>query len=93
VIIKNIHQAKTELSKLIAAVENGEEVVIAKAGKPVAKIISYSTSDRKRTGGQWQGRVSIAEDFDQLPADIAAAFGLVPGHPERQSPESRTDVR
>jgi prevent-host-death family protein len=77
-IIANIHQAKTELSRLIERAEAGEEVVIARAGKPVAKLVAYHDSEGPREGGQWRGRVRIAEDFDDLPDDIAAAFGMVP---------------
>jgi prevent-host-death family protein len=75
----NIHDAKTELSKLIERVEGGEEIIIARAGLPVAKLVPYRADEEPRTGGQWRGRVRIAEDFDELPADLAAAFGIAPG--------------
>jgi prevent-host-death family protein len=74
--IANIHEAKTRLSKLIEQVEAGEEVVIARAGKPVAKLVAYRQDDAPRTGGQWKGRVRIAADFDKLPDDMAEAFGM-----------------
>jgi len=74
--ISNIHEAKSNLSKLIDKVEHGEEIVIARAGKPVAKLVPYLFDKSSRTGGQWKGKVKIAADFDHLPADIANAFGI-----------------
>lgn len=70
----NIHQAKTQLSRLIEQAGNGEEVVIARAGKPVARLVPYAEDASPRQPGGWEGRVWIAEDFDELPADVAAAF-------------------
>jgi prevent-host-death family protein len=73
--IINIHQAKTNLSKLIEAVITGEEVVIAKAGKPLVKLVPYVEERKSRTPGGWEGRVIIAEDFDdELPQEILAGF-------------------
>jgi prevent-host-death family protein len=71
----NVHEAKTHLSRLLERVEAGEEVVIARAGKPVAKLVPIASSPVKRTPGAWRGRVVIADDFDDpLPDDIQAAF-------------------
>jgi prevent-host-death family protein len=70
----NIHQAKSQLSKLIERVLQGEEVIICKAGKPVAKLVRYEQNHQRRRGGQWRGKVKIATDFDQLPDELAAAF-------------------
>ncbi len=72
--ITNIHQAKTQLSKLIERVLLGEEIIIAKAGKPVAKLVPYEQNRQPRQGGQWYGKVKMAADFDQLPDELAAAF-------------------
>lgn len=72
--ITNIHQAKTQLSKLIERVLQGEEVIICKAGKPVAKLVQYEQNCELRSGGQWRGKVKIADDFDQLPEELTAAF-------------------
>jgi prevent-host-death family protein len=73
--IINIHQAKTNLSKLIEAVITGEEVVIAKAGKPLVKLVPYSEDKRSRMPGGWEGRVVMSEDFDdELPPEILAGF-------------------
>jgi prevent-host-death family protein len=74
--IANIHEAKSQLSRLIDHAMSGEEVIIAKAGQPMVRLVPIQADDTPRLGGQWKGRVRIAEDFDTLPADIAAAFGI-----------------
>ena len=70
----NVHEAKTHLSRLLERVSAGEEIVIAKAGRPVAKLVPYLESEEPRKMGGWKGRVWIADDFDELPPDILAAF-------------------
>ena len=62
--VTNIHEAKSQLSKLIERAEGGEEIVIARAGKPVAKLIAYREQRGPRRGGQWRGKVKIKSDFD-----------------------------
>lgn len=74
--IANIHEAKSQLSKLIELAMNGEEVIIAKAGTPMVRLVPIQPDGSPRVGGQWKGRVRIADDFDALPDDIAAAFGI-----------------
>lgn len=59
----NIHEAKAHLSRLLRDVEAGEDVVIARNGKPVARLTSYTGTGRREPGA-WQGRVHIADDFD-----------------------------
>lgn len=76
--IANIHEAKSQLSKLVELAINGEEVIIAKAGQPMVRLTPIKSDDSPRQGGQWKGRVKIADDFDELPAEIAAAFGIDP---------------
>ena len=77
----NIHEAKTHLSRLIDRIAQGEEIIIAKAGKPVARLVRYQQDRPQRRGGQWKGLVRIGADFDQpLPADMTAAF--CPNTPE-----------
>lgn len=71
--IINIYDAKTHLSRLLDQVAQGEEIIIARAGKPLAKLVPYQ-DDRPRIPGSWRGRVRIAPDFDVLPPDLAAAF-------------------
>ena len=72
--ITNVHEAKTQLSRLLERVQQGEEIVIGKAGKPVARLVPYEQNTEPRQGGQWRGQVKIALDFDELPPDLAAAF-------------------
>lgn len=60
----NIHEAKTHLSKLLQRVMNGEEIIIAKAGKPVAVLAPYERIPAPRLPGNDRGKVTIAPDFD-----------------------------
>ena len=71
----NMHEAKTNLSKLVAALESGEadEIEIARAGHVVARIVRPQPAGQ-RSPGVWAGRVRIHPDFDELPDDVAAAF-------------------
>jgi prevent-host-death family protein len=70
----NVHQAKTHLSKLLERVEAGEEVIIARAGEPVARLIPFARPG-KRTLGLDAGQGFIAADFDApLPDDLLADF-------------------
>jgi len=75
--IANISEAKAQLSALIEKVMAGEEVIIAKAGKPVARIIKYENNRHPRRPGALKGKIKIADDFDAFPDDIAEAFGMV----------------
>jgi prevent-host-death family protein len=71
----NIHEAKTHLSKLLERVEGGEEIVIARYGKPVAVLQRYHDKPSEpRKLGAWKGRVWISEDFDD-PLPEIEAFG------------------
>ena len=72
--IVNIHQAKTQLSKLVERAARGEEIVIGKAGKPVARLTNYQPKNGVRKPGIWKGKVTIAPDFDDLPAELMKAF-------------------
>ena len=61
----NVHEAKTHLSKLLERVQSGEEIIIAKAGTPVARMVPYSPPKRKITPpGGMKGEIWIADDFD-----------------------------
>ena len=73
--ITNISEAKAQLSALIEKVMAGEDVIVGKAGKPVAKLIRYENNRQTRTPGALKGKIKIADDFDELPSDIAGAFG------------------
>ena len=73
--IVNIHQAKTNLSKLIEAVAQGEEIIIAKAGKPTAKLIPITHTKTQRTPGALKGQLTITADFNSpLPDDLLNDF-------------------
>jgi prevent-host-death family protein len=74
----NVHEAKTQLSSLLEEVESGERVVIARAGEPVAVLVPYRAAVRRRRLGLFVGQATIRPDFDELPPDIAAAFGAEP---------------
>ena len=76
-LITNISEAKAQLSALVEKVMAGQEVVIGKAGKPVAKLVRYEQSEKPRRPGALSGKIKIADDFDELPANIARAFGMV----------------
>ena len=75
--ITNISEAKAHFSALIEKVISGQEVIIGKAGKPVAKLVRYERSQETRRPGALRGKIKIAEDFDELPVDIAEAFGMI----------------
>lgn len=76
--IYNLYQAKTSLSRLVKRVANGEEIVIAKAGVPVARLVPIARPTPRRKLGGWEGKVRIASDFDApLPPDLRRAFGGV----------------
>ena len=70
----NTHEAKTHLSKLLERAAAGEEIVIAKAGRPIARLVAYRQPDEPRRPGLWAGQVWLADDFDETPADLVAAF-------------------
>jgi len=71
----NIHEAKTQLSRLLAQVAKGEEIIIARAGKPIARLIPYSGPITNRTLGKDAGLFEVPDDFDQpLPDDVLDGF-------------------
>jgi prevent-host-death family protein len=70
----NIHDAKTHLSRLVERVEAGEEVVIARAGRPVARLVPFRGRTSRRVPGAWRGRVRIAADFDAPDEELIADF-------------------
>ena len=74
--ITNISEAKAQLSALIERVQAGEEIIIGKSGKPVARLVKFERPDEPRRPGVLKGRIRISEDFDKLPEDLRAAFGL-----------------
>lgn len=70
----NVYEAKTTLSRLLDRVAAGEEIVIARAGRPVARLVPLAPRHERRRPGAWHGRVRIAANFDELPPEVAAAF-------------------
>ncbi len=71
----NIHQAKTNLSRLVDEVANGAEIVIAKNGKPMARLVPFTTGKPAREPGFLKGKIRIAADFDApLPNEILDSF-------------------
>jgi prevent-host-death family protein len=71
----NVHEAKTHLSRILDRVAAGEEIVIAKAGTPVARLVPIATEPRTRKAGTYGGRIRIADDFDEpLPDELHDAF-------------------
>jgi prevent-host-death family protein len=70
-----MHEAKTKLSRLVERAEAGEDIVIARNGKPVVRLVPIAQAgSRAALRGVWRGRVRIADDFDELPDDIADAL-------------------
>lgn len=71
----NIHQAKTQFSRLVDLAADGEEIIIAKSGKPVARLVSYTPKGVARRPGSMRGKIRIKKDFDApLPKELLAAF-------------------
>ena len=82
--VYNVYEAKTSLSALVERAAQGEEIVIAKAGVPRAKLVSAGQAGKRRKPGGWKGRVRIGPDFDDpLPEEILSAFAGIEG----RSPE------
>ena len=75
--VVNMHEAKTNLSQLVKRAAAGEEIIVARAGEPVAKIVAYTEPPKQpRVPGSMKGKIWIAPDFDELPAEVAEAFGV-----------------
>lgn len=71
----NVHEAKTQFSRLIERVLAGEEIVISRAGNPVAKLVPIDNKASRRAPGSARGQVVVAEDFDApLPEEILRDF-------------------
>ena len=75
----NIHEAKTQLSRLVEQAAKGEPFVIAKAGKPLVKVAALDAPSEPRRLGFLQGEIAVPDDFDRMgEAEIAALFGIAP---------------
>ncbi len=73
-MVINVYEAKTQLSKLLERVATGEELVLGKAGKPMARLIPYRELRQPRKPGRLAGTIWMAPDFDETPEDIIDAF-------------------
>jgi len=72
--IISLRKAKKNLSKFVDYAFKGDEIIICKAGKPMARLVKYEMRSRPRVPGCWEGKVHIAEDFDTLPKTLMDAF-------------------
>lgn len=70
----NIYEAKAKFSELIARVESGEEVTIARAGRPVARLVGVGGARKPRVPGLWKGKVHIVGDFSDSDKEIEDLF-------------------
>ena len=71
----NVHEAKTHLSRLLERVEAGEEITLARAGRPVARLVPYNARQAPRKPGIWKGQLVIGPDFDDPLPEFDEAFG------------------
>ena len=78
----NVQEAKTHLSRLLDDAVRGDEIVIAKAGRPYVRLVPCREEDSPRPLGGWKGRVEIAADFDRTPEAVVALFDG-PDKPQR----------
>jgi antitoxin (DNA-binding transcriptional repressor) of toxin-antitoxin stability system len=75
----SIGEAKTQLSRLVRQAEKGEEVILRRGSHPVVRLVAITGDGAtvKRTPGRMRGRLSVPDDFDEWPEDIAKALGIV----------------
>jgi prevent-host-death family protein len=74
-----MHEAKTQLSRLVERARAGEEVIVERSGRAVAKLVAYEERPRGLMAleGVWKGKGHIPDDFDELPEDLQRAFGMI----------------
>jgi prevent-host-death family protein len=73
-MLANVHAAKTNLSRLIDRAVDGEDIIIAKAGRPKVRLVPYVQDKAPRQPGRWAGRMTVADDFDATPDWLLDAF-------------------
>ena len=73
-MLVNIHEAKTHFSRLVERAENGDEIVIGRAGRPVAMLVPYRSSGQPRLPGSAKGRIRVLPGFDEMDGEIAGWF-------------------
>jgi len=74
--IVGMYDAKANFTKLVARAEAGEEIIVSRGGKPVAKLVAYAPPVTRRQPGRLKGRIRILDGFDETPPEFAEAFGL-----------------
>jgi len=74
----NLHAAKTHLSRLVEEAIAGEDIVIAKAGRPLVRLVALDAERRRRGFGSLKGKIWMSDDFNELGDDLAIAFGIDP---------------
>ena len=78
-VINTVTEAKAHLSAILERVSRGEQVIISRAGKPIAILKPYSAEQHTRIPGALRGKIKIADDFNELPSDMAQALGMIDG--------------
>jgi prevent-host-death family protein len=74
-----MHEAKTNLSKLVERAEGGEDIVITRRGEPAVRLVPARQGDGFASlAGAWEGRLRIGDDFDELPDELAESLGMKP---------------
>ncbi len=73
-MVINVYEAKTHLSKLIDRAANGENIILGKSGKPLARLVPYLEEQKPREPGRLAGLITMADDFDQTPDWVAGSF-------------------
>lgn len=73
----NVTEAKAKFSEVVERALRGEEIIVTKAGKPVAKILRYEPAERHQRLGLFAGQIEMAEDFDEWPDDVARKLGII----------------
>ena len=74
-VVFNLYEAKSRLSALVERAAAGEEIIIAKAGRPKARLVPFAPAKQPREPGGWERKVWVADDFDEpLPPDVLEAF-------------------
>ncbi|MDY7103729.1 MAG: type II toxin-antitoxin system prevent-host-death family antitoxin [Actinomycetota bacterium] len=73
-MIVNMHEAKTQLSRLVEKAAAGEDIIIGRSGRPVARLVPYVEAPKARVPGRLRGRIQIADDFDDPDEEIADLF-------------------
>jgi len=77
-MVINVYEAKTQLSKLLERAANGEEIILGKSGKPLARLVPYRQTKQPRQPGRLAGKIKVADDFDETPSWLVDQFESAP---------------